>query len=195
MKKTLAFFFFVILLAALTTGCDEKSGILPDIPVEPDYTAPTISNVQIQNSNISKCGGGIMRISCDWSSPAKVSTATAYLGFVKTITDPDTEPVAVIGSQPVEIDDFARQSLLLQQIASITCVASDTALFYSRYSRPIAIPTKIGTNEKSGRWEVDIPFAPEDTFMAPLGVYQMILYMKINRIKTNTLSFEMTFVP
>jgi len=75
------------------------------------------------------------------------------------------------------------------------CNASDTTAFFAKYAEPIKIPTKIGTDELSGRWEVEIPFAPEDTSIAPLGVYQMIFYMEMNRLKTNTLAFEMTFIP
>jgi hypothetical protein len=189
MKFKLHFLLLIIALTVVFAGCSEKTGILPEPVPEPTYVTPTIYDLQVQNNSISKCGGGIMTLSCTWSSPYKVSTATAYLGFVKTIKNPSTEPIGVIGSQTTEVLAGMRG-----QVAT-DCNASDTAAFFTKYAEPIKIPTKIGTNELSGRWEVEIPFAPEDTSIAPLGVYQMIFYMEMNRLKTNTLAFEMTFIP
>ncbi|MDN5280243.1 MAG: hypothetical protein PWR01_4208, partial [Clostridiales bacterium] len=165
MKRNFFFFVFIIIILAATSGCSEKTGILPDPVAEPSYVTPTIQNLQVKNSTIAKCEGGILTISCDWTSPRKVSTATAYLGFVKTIKDPTTEPVGIIASQPVETDVRAA-SLMGQTVASDTCLASDTAAFFARYAEPIYIPTRIGTDDLSGRWEVEIPFAPEDTRIA-----------------------------
>ena len=184
-------FLYILLLslAAIFAGCSEKTGILPDPTQEPSYVTPTIYDLKVENNNISKCGGGIMKLACTWTSPYKVSTATAYLGFVKTIKNPTTEPVGVIGSQTTELAENLRF-----QVAT-DCNASDSTAFFAKYASPIAIPTKIGTDDLSGRWEVDIPFAPEDTSIAPAGVYQMIFYMEMNRLKTNTLAFELTFVP
>jgi hypothetical protein len=192
MTRNTGLFIFILLLALVAIGCDDETGILSDPLAAPSYVGPTISNIQVQNTVISRCGGGIMRITCDWTSPYQVSTATAFLGFVKTIKNPVTEPIGVIGTQTQVLN---YRAAIRYQVASDACPASDTAAFFQRYAEPIEIPTRIGTDDRAGRWEVDIPFAPEDTSMAPLGVYQMILYMKINHVKTNTLSFEMTFVP
>lgn len=192
MKTNLHYLLVILLVTAFSLGCSEKTGIMPEPQPEPNYVVPTIGDLQVRNNNISKCGGGIMTLACTWTSPYKVATATAYLGFVKTITDPVTEPVGVIATQGASLrqspDGFLFQALT-------DCNASDTAAFFARYAKPIEIPTKVGTDQLTGRWEVGIPFAPADTRIAPLGVYQMILYMKINHVKTNTLSFEMTFLP
>ncbi|GAB4275026.1 MAG: hypothetical protein Kow0029_15810 [Candidatus Rifleibacteriota bacterium] len=200
MKRNFSFFLLLILIGCLSLGCSEKTGILPDEVPEPVYVTPTISNLQVENTSISKCGGGILTIRCEWSSPNKVGTATAYLGFVKTIKNPTTEPVGVIGSQTATITasllpQLSAELLAQTTTATDTCMASDTAAFFAKYADPIMIPTKIGTDQTYGRWEVDIPFAPEDTSIAPLGVYQMIFYMNINGMKTNTLAFELTFIP
>lgn len=189
MKFKLHFLMLVLIITFLSSGCSEKTGVLPELLPEPSYVTPTIRDLQVRNNSISKCGGGIMTLSCTWSSPYKVSTATAYLGFVKTIKNPTTEPIGVIGSQTTEVLPALRS-----QVAT-DCMASDTAAFFAKYATPIKIPTKIGTDELSGRWEVEIPFAPEDTSIAPLGVYQMIFYMEMNHLKTNTLAFELTFIP
>ena len=195
MKRNILLLNLILLIAALSFGCSDKTGILPEALPEPSYVTATISNLQVENTNISKCGGGILTLSCNWKSPFKVSTATAYLGFVKTIKNPITEPVGVIGSGTDEVANNLLNSIRLQTATNTECLASDTKAFFERYAEPIAIPTKIGTNDLGGRWEVDIPFAPEDTSIAPLGVYQMIFYMKLNHRKTNTLAFELTFTP
>ncbi len=191
MKKNLLLVMLVLAVTVISPGCSEKTGILPEPQPEPIFVTPTIYDLQVQNNSISKCGGGIMSIACTWTSPWKVATATAFLGFVKTIQDQKTEPVGVIGSSTTGVI----LNNLRAQTVTTDCTASDTAAFFAKYAEPIEIPTMIGTNENSGRWEVDIPFAPADTSIAPLGVYQMIFYMKMNHIKTNTLAFELTFVP
>lgn len=196
MKRNTSLLLLIMFLTGLLVGCSGDTGILPDPIPETLYVTPTIQHLQVENTTISKCGGGILYLSCEWSSPYKVTTATAYLGFVKTIKNPTTEPVGVIGSQTATITASLLPQFLAQTVtASDTCTASDTEAFFAKYALPIVIPTKIGTVEKFGRWEVEIPFAPDDTSIAPLGVYQMIFYMDINSLKTNTLSFEITFIP
>ncbi|MDD3146558.1 MAG: hypothetical protein PHD82_04595 [Candidatus Riflebacteria bacterium] len=207
MKKLLAQFSYgkkilaiiVGLFAALAVGCTDKSGAIEE-PLPPwSYVTPTVQNLKTYATSISKCSGGILRLTCDWVSPNTVSTATAYVGFVRTIQDPKTEPIGVIASDVATISKDIRAGLAWQTTIATTteipCVASDTEAFYAKFSVPISIPTRIGTDETAGQWGAEIPFAHNDIASAPLGVHQMIFYMYINHQKTNTLSFELTFVP
>jgi len=124
-----------------------------------------------------------------------VSSISAYVGFVRTIQNPKTEPVGVIASGVASLSKNLRHNLLWQTTtATTTCTASDSTAFYSKFKDPIIVPTKIGTDQTAGQWAAQIPFAHEDIASAPLGVHQMIFYMYINYQKTNTLSFEVTFV-
>ncbi len=191
MKKYL--FVIILVLAVFAGGCDGKTGALED-PVAPhSYVAPTISDLQVTASSISKCAGGIMRLNCEWTSPSVVSTATAYLSFVKSIQNVISEPVGVIASDPTKISsNITAETLVASDPA---CLTSDAAAFYLRFKEPISIPTKVGTSELAGMWSAEIPLPKEDIITAPLGVHQMVFYMSINGVKTNTLSFEMTFVP
>jgi hypothetical protein len=186
----------LVTIALFSVGCSSKSGALPN-PVSPvSYVTPTISNLNSTSTSVSKATGGIVTISCNWSSPGIVSTATGYLGFVKTISDLATEPVGKIGSATATVTaNLSFPSILLQTTTDTTTVATDTTAFYEKFKYPISIPTKVGTNQLEGLWSADIPFVQEDVKDAPLGVHQMIFYMSINGLKTNTLSFEMTFVP
>lgn len=197
-KKILAL--CVCVLATLASGCTDKSGAIEE-PLPPwSYITPTVQNLKTYSTSISKCSGGILRLTCDWTSPSTVSTATAYLGFVRTIQNSKTEPIGVIASAVATISKDIRAGLAWQTTIATTtwglgCLASDTEAFYTKFKEPIAMPTRIGTNEGAGQWGVAIPFAHDDIASAPLGVHQMIFYMYINRQKTNTLSFELTFVP
>lgn len=178
-----------LLLAFFLVGCDKTGQIEEPLPPF-SYVTPTIQSLDIFATTISKTTGGIMRLSCEWTSPSSVSTATAYLGFVRTIQDVVTEPVGVIASETAT----RTSSLFYSGLASIRPSANaETEAFYLRFKEPIAIPTKIGTDNQAGQWAAEIPFTPQDIYGAPLGVHQMILYMSINGVKTNTLAFEMTF--
>jgi len=191
MKKI--FFLFILAFAISSAGCDGKTGILKD-PVAPtSYVAPTISNLQVTASSISKCAGGIMRLTCEWTSPGIVSTATAYLSFVKTIQNEISEPVGVIASDSARLISLRAEDALTATDSQ--CVKSDPVAFYNRFKAPISIPTKVGTSELAGMWSAEIPLPKEDIISAPLGIHQMVFYMSINGVKTNTLSFETTFVP
>jgi len=131
-----------------------------------------------------------MKLNCEWISPVAVSTATAYLGFVRTIQDVVTEPVGVIASATAT----QTKSLLSSSTSGFkAALSAETEAFYQRFKTPIAIPTRVGTDQWAGNWGAEIPFTPQDIYGAPLGVHQMILYMSINGVKTNTLAFEMTF--
>jgi hypothetical protein len=141
-----------------------------------------------------------MKLNCEWTSPAKVATATTKVAFVRTITIEKTEPVAVIGSGTATTTANLLWNLLPQTATSTTtatstCNASDTEAFFTRWEDPISIPTKIGTEELAGAFSVEIPFVPKDICDAPLGTQQMLIYMHVNGVKTNTLAFEITFVP
>ncbi len=189
----------VLLLLIVSTswlcGCSEKTGALKD-PLPPfSYVTPTISNLAVVASSVSKCSGGIVRLTCEWTTPNAVATATAYLGFVKSIQNTVTEPVGVIGSDVATISRNIVFAMQPQTASDPACIASDSAAFYERFRQPNAIPTKGGTSELAGMWSAEIPLPREDIISAPLGVHQMVFYMSINGIKTNTLSFEMTFVP
>lgn len=219
---------FITAYIVITTGCG-KSGEVED-PVT--FVTPSIQNLQTKSTNIAKCTGGILSFTCDWTSPQVVSSANAYLSFVKTIDLPITEPIGVIGSasemvissstravttneslavmtnEPIPFD-FGSMRLAKFNYASTTRTISNnsstasetvndplaTADFYRKYSEPILIPVRINTNETAGQFFAQIPFTTGDIASAPLGVHQMMLYMKINGYKTNTLSFEITFVP
>ena len=220
---------FITAYIVITTGCG-KSGAIED-PVS--YLTPSIQNLQTKSTNIAKCTGGILSFTCDWTSPQVVSSANAYLSFVKTIDLPITEPIGVIGSaaemivssstravvsdgitavmtnDPIPFDfgslrlaKFNYASTTRSVNSAITSTASETvndpiatADFYRKYAEPILIPVRINTNETAGQFFAQIPFTTGDIASAPLGVHQMMLYMKINGCKTNTLSFELTFVP
>lgn len=197
-KKMFGLLFAII--ATFAAGCTEKSGAIED-PLPPySHITPTVQNLKTYSTSISRCSGGILRMTSEWTSPAAVSTATAYIGFVRTILDSKTEPIGIIASDVATVSKDIRANLLWQTNTTATttvtvCNASETADFYARFATPIPIPTKIGTDENGGLWGAEIPFAHEDIASAPLGVNQMIFYMYINNQKTNTLSFELTFVP
>ena len=213
---------FITAYIVITTGCG-KSGALED-PIS--YLTPSIQNLQTKSTNIAKCTGGILSFTCDWTSPQVVSSANAYLSFVRTIDLPLTEPIGVIGSatemivssssravitnDPIPFD-FGSLRLAKFNYASTSRTISNntnnntasetvndpiaTADFYRKYAEPILIPVRINTDETAGQFFAQIPFTTADIASAPLGVHQMMLYMKINGCKTNTLSFELTFVP
>ncbi len=194
-KKVFGLLFAII--AAFAAGCTEKSGAIED-PLPPfSHITPTVQNLKTFATSISRCSGGILRLTSEWTSPSAVSTATAYIGFVRTILDSRTEPIGIIASDVATISKDIRANLVWQTTttATSTCNASETADFYARFATPIPVPTKIGTDENGGLWGAEIPFAHADIASAPLGVHQMIFYMYINNQKTNTLSFELTFVP
>jgi len=178
-----------LLLAFVLVGCDKTGQIEEPLPPS-SYVTPTIENLQVVSTSISKAEGGIMRLSCQWISPYTVTTATAYLGFVRTIQDVLTEPVGVIASGTAT----QTKNLLAAMPNGIRgALDAETEAFYLRFKDPIAIPTKIGTDQMKGTWAAEIPLTSQDVYGAPLGVHQMILYMSINGVKTNTLAFEMTF--
>jgi hypothetical protein len=224
----LLFIMFITAYIVITTGCG-KSGEVDD-PVS--YLTPSIQNLQTKSTNIAKCTGGILSFTCDWTSPQVVSSANAYLSFVKTIDLPITEPIGVIGSATEMIVSSSTRAVVSDEsiaimtndpipfdlgsmrlakfnyastsrtISNTNTTASETvndpiatADFYRKYSEPILIPVRINTNETAGQFFAQIPFTTGDIASAPLGVHQMMLYMKINGCKTNTLSFELTFVP
>ncbi|MBU1109766.1 MAG: hypothetical protein KKB51_24000 [Candidatus Riflebacteria bacterium] len=179
----------VFVLACFLVGCD-KTGQLEG-PLSPNsYVTPTIQNLQVVATSISLTTGGIMRINCEWTSPSSVSTATAYLGFVRTIQDMGTEPVGVIASETAT----QTKNLLPSSVSAFRrALTAEAEAFYLRFKDPISIPTKIGTDQQAGVWGAEIPFTSQDISGAPLGVHQMMLYMSINGAKTNTLAFEITF--
>lgn len=180
----------VVALALTAIGCSEKTGELKVLPPW-SYITPTVQNLKATSTSISRCEGGILNLTCEWTSPNVVSSISAYVGFVRTIQNPKTEPVGVIASG---VASLSKNLLWQATTATTTCVASDSTAFYSKFKDPIIVPTKIGTDQTAGQWAAQIPFAYDDIASAPLGVHQMIFYMYINYQKTNTLSFEITFV-
>lgn len=188
MFKTILLSFFIT-AAIFISGCDGKTGIIKLAQPPYSYVNPTLQNLVVETQTLSKCVGGILRLSCEWTSPHVVSTATAFVGFVRTIKDPKTEPIGVIAS-----DTQGAEGMLVSrlQVVSPDCIATNTAEFYARFVDPIEIPSRIGTDEFAGKWVAEIPFTPSDLRSAPLGIHQMMIYKTINRIKTNTLSFEIT---
>lgn len=179
----------LIAAAIFSSGCDEKTGIIKPPPPPYSYVTPTLQNLVVETQILSKCVGGILKLNCEWTSPHAVSTATAFVGFVRTIKDPKTEPIGVIASGTEEAEDLLVRRF---QLVSPDCIATNTAEFYARFVDPIEIPSRIGTDEIAGKWVAEIPFTPSDLRGAPLGIHQMMIYKTINRMKTNTLSFEIT---
>lgn len=208
--KAAFFLLMVAAAAAVLSGCN-KTGQL-DNPLEADpeaFIRPTIYELKALPSSLCRDDGGIMTISCGWQSPRPVNAATATLCFVKTIKDTISEPIGVIASETDGLKK-ALATAATTATASGTASASESAEiaekekeklelaankeFYERFKEPIEIPTTIGTNEQSGLWRAEIPFTKNDLKGAPLGiVQQMTLYMTINKAKTNTLSFEISF--
>ena len=207
---------FLTVITIFSTGCG-KSGVLEE-PVS--YVTPTIQNLQAKSRNIAKCTGGILSFSCDWTSPTVVTDSKAYLSFVKTIDLPITEPIGVMGSATEMITNTSARAVMTNErinynygdinpevsyvkasVRAAEEVATDvvdpeaTADFYRKYADPIVIPVRINSEEKSGQFYSEVPFTINDIASAPLGVHQMMFYMRINGYKTNTLSFELTFVP
>lgn len=209
-RPIIGFIIIAFIWLISSTGCG-KSGAIKD-PVS--YVTPSIQNLQTQSTNIAKCTGGILAFTFDWTSPKVVSTASAYLSFVKTIDLPVTEPIGVIGSATEMITnsslrasavitneklplyyDLKEYGLKLDNATSSINNPQAIIDFYKKYEKPILIPVKISTEETSGQFFAQIPFTPNDIASAPLGIHQMMVYMNINGYKTNTLAFELTFVP
>lgn len=188
-------------IAIVLSGCGKSGEIVPEVNIS--YQEPTIQNLQTKQTNIAKCTGGILSFTFDWISPWQVTDASAYLSFVRTIDKPITEPIGVMGSaSEMVVDGSVRASIGSARMAAKNDTASDTIIdpaatedFYRKYSEPILIPVRISTDEKAGQFFAQVPFTVDDIASAPLGVHQMMVYMKINNYKTNTLSFELTFVP
>ncbi len=137
-----------------------------------------------------------------------IGSATEMIVSSSTRAVVSDESIAIMTNDPIPFDlgsmrlakfNYASTS---RTISNTTTTASETvndpiatADFYRKYSEPILIPVRINTNETAGQFFAQIPFTTGDIASAPLGVHQMMLYMKINGYKTNTLSFELTFVP
>lgn len=180
--RLVEFYILVFVLLAIV-GCG-KTGEIEEPPPPFSHVGPTISNLVANSTKITRNGGGILDISCKWFSPAPVSTATAYLAFVRSVKDAATEPIGVIASKT-----NATPSVL-----EIRGSESDQAsAFFVRFKDPIMIPTGIGTSQLSGLWNVALPFTRSDVFDAPLGKQQMLLWMTVNNMKTNSLAFEIEF--
>ena len=193
-KQILAIILAFFSLCSL--GCDSNDGALPD-PVAPtSFVVPTIKSLKVTSTQVSRSKGGILGFSCQWTSPTKVATAAAYLAFVRTIYNPVTEPVGIIASSSASMTANLKSFPLLATVASSTATCTtNLETFYSRFKEPIYIASKIGTDRLSGGWSVSIPFTSDDVCDGPNGKQQMLFWMKINGVKTNTLAFEMEFVP
>ena len=188
----------VFLSLIVVTGCD-KSGELETPPTAPSSVGPTIYSLTAQDTTLSRSSGGILTVSCKWTSPWTVATAAAYLAFVRSVKDIVTEPVGIIGTETASTTGsllFAPSYGVLPaaQVATNPAeAASDTVAFYARFEHPLVFSTGIGTQELEGAWGVEIPFTKNDIGDAPLGKQQMLLWMVINGVKTNTLAFEIEF--
>ena len=91
-------FVLVILLAVCASVACDKSGEIESSQPAGSAIGPTIANLVSTTKQLSKASGGILRLSCDWSSPWIISTGTAYLIFVRSIQDTQASPTGVIGS-------------------------------------------------------------------------------------------------
>ena len=86
LKKLIAAVFFV--LAVFASGCTEKTGALED-PISPtSYVSPTISNLQVVATSISKCSGGILAPSistnCRSSAPLNLANLRGLVGCLQS---------------------------------------------------------------------------------------------------------------
>lgn len=189
-----------LLLAVLTTVACEKSGEL-ESPIPPNsYVGPTISGLQTTTRQLSQKTGGILRLTCVWASPRVVSTATAYLTFVRSLQDPQASPTGVISSGTASSTASTAAAMTIPvewraQTATNTASSTSSDAFFTRFQDPIRIPLGIGTDQKEGAFSAEIPFAIADIADAPLGTIQMLLWMMVNNVKTNSLAFEIEIVP
>ncbi|RCK78326.1 MAG: hypothetical protein OZSIB_1568 [Candidatus Ozemobacter sibiricus] len=193
----------LLVVVCFTVAC-EKSGELT-YPAGPGTAVgPTISRLIAANTVLSRANGGILRLSCAWTTPWPISTATAYVAFVRSLLDGQASPTGVVGSgtasDVASITTGAPAPTDGQtQTATTTATASDTvadpAAFFLRFQSPLVIPLGIGTDQLTGFFQLDIPFPKADISDAPLGKQQMLLWMMINGRQTNSLAFEVEFVP
>ncbi len=196
---------FVMLMLAVvlaTVACDESGEVVyPEAP--PSSVGPTLANLQAGTTTLSRRNGGILRLSCEWASPRAVTTGTAYVAFVRSLSDVLASPTGVIGSGTASTTVTATSTTTATSTATAsdtstasgTATASETAAFFARFETPIAVPLGIGTDQKQGYFSVEIPFPTADIADAPLGRQQMLLWMVINGVKTNSLAFEVEFTP
>ncbi len=200
--RSLSSVVLLLVVVCFSVAC-EKSGELT-YPAGPGTAVgPTISHLTAANAVLSRTDGGILRLSCAWTTPWAVSTATAYVAFVRSLLDGQASPTGVIGSGTAS--DVASVTTGVPahtdgqtQPATTTAIASDTvgnpAAFFLRFQSPLTIPLGIGTDQRAGFFQLDIPFPKADIGDAPLGKQQMLLWMMINGMKTNSLAFEVEFV-
>ena len=106
---------FITAYIVITTGCGKSGELEPPI----SYLTPSIQNLQTKSTNIAKCTGGILSFTCDWTSPSVVSSANAYLSFVKTIDLPLTEPIGVIGSAAEMIVSSSTRAVVSEEITAV----------------------------------------------------------------------------
>jgi len=201
-------FVLVILLAVCASVACDKSGEIESSQPAGSAIGPTIANLVSTTKQLSKASGGILRLSCDWSSPWIISTGTAYLIFVRSIQDTQASPTGVIGSGtashtnptaalplPNIMTQAASTTDATTTTASQTSTASDSPAFFARFKDPLSIPLGIGTDRKEGVFSVEIPFPTADISDAPLGNQQMLLWILMNGVKTNSLALEVEFIP
>lgn len=197
-------FVLLMLVVVLTTAACDESGevVYPEAP--PSSVGPTLANLLAGTTTLSRTDGGILRLSCEWASPRAVTTGTAYIAFVRSLSDVLASPTGVIGSGTATTTVTATSTTSTAtdtttasgtSTASDTATASETAAFFARFATPIAVPLGIGTDQNQGFFSVEIPFPTADIADAPLGRQQMLLWMVINGAKTNSLAFEVEFTP
>jgi len=167
-----AVFFLFVVLNIL--GCDEGHG-LEITPITPAILSPSINTLTVSGGTISKATGGILKLSCKWTSSEKISTATAYLAYVASLSDPLSGPTGIISS------------------GTSSATVSIRNGFLDTFQTPMPIPIGITSTALSGTWWVEIPFPSTDIQDAPEGKRQMLLWLEFNNNKTNTLAFEIEF--
>ena len=92
----IVFFSSLFLLVLLVLGCSE--GIESSSPVSvTSPLSPTISKLVVSGNTISKKSGGILKISCTWTSPEAVSSATGYLSYVQNLNASNSGATGIIG--------------------------------------------------------------------------------------------------
>ncbi|HEY9070844.1 MAG TPA: hypothetical protein VIV61_11365 [Candidatus Ozemobacteraceae bacterium] len=161
-----------------STGCDDEGS-----PVSAStggttstWFYPTIASLTVSGNTIKRADGGILTLSCQWMTATPIHLATGIVALASTVADPG--PIGIVSSGTAT--------------ASIRADLRG-ASFLEEFSRPIEIPTSVGSATTKGTWRVQLPFPVATVSSAPLGKHQMLLWMLIDGSRSNSLAFEIEF--
>ena len=124
-------YLLIIVALGLANGCNE--GKEASSPVAPVWSlSPTLSQLSVSGNSLSQLEGGILKLSCRWTSSEVVTSATAYLAFVEELNSPTLGPQGIISSDTTASATTATVSLLVlpvtitQQTVATTTTATTT---------------------------------------------------------------------